>query len=311
MAEIRPEEPVNQWHQDAEGDQKRPYFHEVPEPLPRDEPHLEQEDAERAPKQHPLALEEIVERLKGVLIHEERGDEADRHQPGHQHDRLPGDDLVQGFVELRFTGVPAAGGHGRGALAGRERRPQDEGDRDPRAFQNGHKRRQKTVRGVMRLLHERVGDRIGDGGGAPVVGGDAGRIGDRHAPQIAQDHERGERGDAAEKQRGERRLPDGGHAMRLVFVREFVASDESDRHQQKDRDREIELLRNLDAAVDPRADDAQDEAERDRRQQVSLERLEDPGDLLGIEDGQREKRQACHARLAVKMRRNRIPTKWA
>jgi hypothetical protein len=49
-------------------------------------------------------------------------------------------------------------------------------------------------------------------------------------------------------------------------VGQFVPADEADRHEQEDRDREIELPRDLDAAVNPRADDAEQEAQRDRRE---------------------------------------------
>ena len=62
---------------------------------------------------------------------------------------------------------------------------------------------------------------------------------------------------------------------------QFVAANEADRHQQEDRDRVIEFLGDLDAPVNPCADDPQKEAERDRRQQILLERYEDPGDLIG------------------------------
>jgi hypothetical protein len=36
--------------------------------------------------------------------------------------------------------------------------------------------------------------------------------------------------------------------------------------------------------VDPRADDPEKEAEGDRREEIALERLDDPGELLGAED---------------------------
>jgi len=61
---------------------------------------------------------------------------------------------------------------------------------------------------------------------------------------------------------------------------QFVAADEADRHEEKDGDRIVEFLGNLDAAVNPGADDAQQEAERNRRQQVLLQRRENARDLI-------------------------------
>jgi hypothetical protein len=153
---------------------------------------------------------------------------------------------------------------------------------------------------MVGLLDERVRDGVGHCRGAAVVGGDAGRVGDGHAPQVAQHDKRGERRDATQKERDQGRLPDRGDAVHLVLVGQFVAADEPDRHQKKDGDRKIQLFGNLDPAVDSRADDPEHETEWDRGEEVSLERLEDPSRLLSVEHGpqghcrRNEKRHTRH-----------------
>ena len=123
------------------------------------------------------------------------------------------------------------------------------------------------------------------------MGRNAGGIGDRHLAEIAQ-HEKGcDWSEAAKKERGERRLPDRCHAMRLVFVRQFTATDEADRHQQKDGDRIIEFLGDLDATMDPRANDPEQEAERNRRQQIAFERLQNTRELIPASCGEKRGEQ--------------------
>ena len=169
------------------------------------------------------------------------------------------------------------------------------------------------------LLHKRIGDGVGHGRGAAVVGRDARRIGDRHAAKVAEHHEGYDRRHAAQEERCQSGLPDRGHTMGLVFVSQFVTADEADRHQQKDRDGVVEFLGDLDAAVDPGADDPQQEAERDRRQQILLQRRENPRDLIarGIaqqrhsqqsEDREGQGKRNHHAVLAKGCGEDRVAT---
>ena len=97
--------PTNPWMigiKYAEGHQERPDLLQVAQSFAGDQPHLQEKNAQRTAKDHPFAIEELVERHKALRGHEIRADETNDKQTGQQHDRLASDHLVQGTPQVTF-----------------------------------------------------------------------------------------------------------------------------------------------------------------------------------------------------------------
>ena len=226
-----------QGHAHREADQEAAGPPQVAQPAGRDQPHLEQEDRQRA-------LEEVEEHLVQRLDAVGAGRPADCQAADQQHDALAGEHLVQHLAEARL-----------GVAAPRQPDP----DHQRRELQQHQEHRHVAFVFLAELAQVGGADREGDHADRAVVGCHRGRVGPGQPAQALQDGEgqQGQRGaDGDDDQRRQQQVADR-------LARQLDAALQADGEQQEDAEGLVQHRRDLEVGPQQPGQQAEHEKQDD------------------------------------------------